>query len=269
MVKPLDRASPLPLWAQLLVQLRSRLAEGDFEEGFPTDAALMEEYGVSRQTVREAIRHLVSEGLVERQRGRGSRVRKPEFEQPMGSLYSLFRLIEGQGVRQTSVLRALEERVDPVIALQLGLDRRAKLVYVERQRLAGGAPLALDRAWLPADMARALLEADFEHTAFYDELVRRCGFAPEGGRERVQPTVPLSEEAALLGLGEGEPAFWIERITWAKGRRVEVRHTIVRGDRYGLVSEWPAPGERAGVSGPPVLRLMPLAVVGGTGDPWH
>ena len=48
----------MPLWAQLEGALKHRLDAGEFDERFPTDIELVDEYGVSRHTVREAIRHL-------------------------------------------------------------------------------------------------------------------------------------------------------------------------------------------------------------------
>ncbi|HZD65140.1 MAG TPA: GntR family transcriptional regulator [Acidimicrobiales bacterium] len=257
-ISPLDRHSPLPLWAQLLSDLRRRLADGQFPTRFPTDAQLMADYQVSRQTVREAVRHLVNEGRVDRQRGRGSRVCQPEFEQPLGSLYSLFRVIEAQGVTQTSQVRVLEERVEPRVAERLELRPGDPLVYLARLRLAGGRPLALDQVWLPADLARPILEADFHHTALYDELATRCGLEPEGGREQLRPVVPSDAERRDLGLGPGDAALAIERLTWAGDRCLELRHTLVRGDRYGLVAQWDAPPRRPSPAALG-LRLSPLA----------
>ena len=46
---------------------------------------------------------------------------------------------------------------------------------MERLRLAGGEPLALDTVWLPGDLGAPLLEADFTHAALYDELAARTG----------------------------------------------------------------------------------------------
>ncbi|MGH9116237.1 MAG: GntR family transcriptional regulator [Acidimicrobiales bacterium] len=53
-----DRSGPTPLWAQVLADLRLRLARGEFESRFPGDVELTDQYGVSRHTVREAVRLL-------------------------------------------------------------------------------------------------------------------------------------------------------------------------------------------------------------------
>jgi len=261
--RPVDRHSPVPLWAQVLADLRRRAATDEWAAAVPTDAELMADYDVSRQTVREAMRRLVAEGVVERQRGRGSRLRQPEFAQPLGSLYSLFREIEARGVAQTSRVLALDERVDGPVAAQLGLAPATPLVYLERLRLAGGRPLALDRAWLPASVARPLLAADFSRTALYDELARRCGVHPDRGWEQVRPTVPTSEQRAALAIARGEAVFVVERQTWAGDLALEVRHTVVRGDRYALVAQWEPGAATQAAGAPPVLRLLPLAPAAG------
>jgi GntR family transcriptional regulator len=243
---PLDRKSPLPLWAQLVAELERRLASGAFATRFPTDRELTETYGVSRQTAREAVRRLGTSVALDRQAGRGTFVRQAEFEQPAGSLYSLFQEIEARGVEQRSIVRAQELRRDPAAAVALELAADAPLVYLERVRLAASVPLALDQTWLPADLAGAVLEADFSHTALYDELGVLCGVMPTRGEERIQPVVPSRAEGRLLQIPAGTAAFRIERHTWTGDRPLERRLTVVRGDRYAFVTAWSPSAPRPG-----------------------
>ena len=238
----LERSSPMPLWAQLEQELRRRLHAGDFESSFPTDLELTDEYDVSRNTVREAVRRLQWDGLVERRRGRGTTVVGPVFEQPLGSLYSLFASIEEQGVEQRSEVVRLELVRDADPAASLSLPADTELVLLERVRYADGDPLALERAWLPAARAEPLLDADFGHTALYDELEQRCGFRPNGGWERIGPAVPTKSERRRLGVGDDEAVFSIERLGAYGGEPVEWRESIVRGDRYRFVVEWSQAG---------------------------
>ena len=102
----------MPLWAQVSADLRRRCSSGAFEDGVPGELALCEEYGVSRHTVREALRALRSEGLISSSRGRPSTVHS-DFSQSLGSVYSLFRSVESQGAIQTSQIVRLESTVDP------------------------------------------------------------------------------------------------------------------------------------------------------------
>jgi len=237
-IQLLDRSSPMPLWAQLEVELRRRLEEGEFEQGFPTDLQLTEAYGVSRHTVREAVRHLNKTGVLKRERGRGTVVNRSEFEQSLGTLYSLFQSVESAGVEQTSEVLRLETVVDTVAANHLELPDDTKLVLLERLRLAGGAPLAVDRAWLPSTFAKPLLTVDFSHTALYDELAKAGGPVPNQGWERLTPVLPSAADRKLLGLTKSDAAFFLERLGTRDGQPVEWRTTFIRGDRYRFVTDW-------------------------------
>lgn len=237
-----DRSSPLPLWAQVLEDLRRRLADGELTEAFPTDLELTKEYGVSRHTAREAVRRLQAEGVITRERGRGTFVQSPTIEQATGALYSLFRSIEARGLEQRSEVLDLSVVTDATVAARLDLPAASELVRLERLRSADGHVLAHDTAWVPADVARPLLDVDFGHTALYDELAERCGVRPIAGTEWVGTELPSSEERARLGLGARQPVFRIQRLARTEDRSIEWRETLVRGDRYRFVAQWSPKG---------------------------
>jgi len=238
---PLDRTSPVPLWAQLHDDLRRRSEAGEFAEAFPSEMDLVVQYEVSRNTVREAMRRLRSEGMVVASRGRRPRLAdETEIVQPLGALYSLFASVEASGLEQRSVVRALEVRTDADAARRLSRPPAQSLLYLERLRLAGGEPLALDRVWVPEDLGAPLLDVDFAHTGFYDEFLDRAGVALTGGREQIRAVVPSEDDRALLGLKGHGAALVIDRLGCAQGEPVEWRHTLVRGDRFSVVAEFSA-----------------------------
>lgn len=226
-----------PLWAQILSDLRARLSAGEFTDRFPADSELVAHYGVSRHTVREAVRRLQAAGLLERRRGRGSFVIDAGIEQPLGTMYSLFRSVEAAGAVQESIVRALEERHDDKAAAMLGCVGQP-LVYLERLRLADQVPIALDCTWLPASVAAPLLEVDFTHTALYSELTQRCGVKLTSGWERIRPSLVDSTQRAALQVDEAQPVFAIERFGMQGERPIEWRQGLVRGDRFFFVARW-------------------------------
>ncbi|MCP3974628.1 MAG: GntR family transcriptional regulator [bacterium] len=229
-----------PLWRTVLDDLLQRLESGEFDSRFPTDRELMETYGVSRHTVREAVRELQTSGKISRHPGRGSRVETTLYEQPLGTVYSLYESIEEAGMNQDSIVLALEMRHDQLAAAVLELPADADLFYLERIRLADGEPIAHDRTWLPGTITKSLLGIDFGHTALYSELKEHCHISPEGGRERIKPALPDPVHAGYLELAAGEPVLEIERRTTARGAPLEWRITSVRGDRYSFLAEWRA-----------------------------
>jgi GntR family transcriptional regulator len=234
-----ERPRRTPLWEQVLADLRRRLDAGEFVDRFPADVELVKRYKVSRHTAREAVRHLQAAGLLERRRGQGSFLTKPAIEQPLGTLYSLYRSIEDAGAVQRSIVRSLEERQDDKAAAMLQCPGES-LVYLERIRLADGEPVALDCSWMPARACRPLLGVDFTHTALYEQLAQHCGFRLTSGWERIRPVLPDRTQRNLLDLDARQPAFAIERLASTPEGPVEWRHGIIRADRFSFVTRWAA-----------------------------
>lgn len=251
--RALTRQPGEPLWQQLLADLRARLAAEEFSDAFPGELALVGEYSVSRHTVREALRHLRAEGVITAHRGRRPQLAAPEVEMRLGALTSLFAAVEERGLDQRSVVRALDVRADGTVAARLGLEESTPLVHLERLRLAGTEPLAIDRVWLPAELARPLLTVDFTHTALYDELSRHCGITLTGGQEQVRALQASRAERLLLALPPHEAVLSIERTGCSGGRPVEYRRTLVRGDRFAVTTAFDRRGytAMATTGGPP------------------
>lgn len=248
----LDRGSPMPLWAQLEAHLRARIAAGDFEDRFPTDAELVAHYGVSRHTARAAVRQLQASGLVERERGRGSRLPPAaELEQSIAPFYTMAAAIAGSGLAEHArVLRRSVVR-HRAAAARLGLAPDAELVHIRRLRFAGDEPLALDDSWLVADVGRRLLDADLERGSLYERLATAANVRVTTGTERIRAALPDAAERKLLALPRGEAMLVVERVAYADERAVEYRRSLVRGDRVAFVANWqPSGGELAGRGAP-------------------
>ncbi len=229
-----------PLWQQVLEDLERRIASGDIVDRFPTDRELTEHYGVSRHTAREAVRRLRARGLVDRHRGRGSFLNPGVLTQPLGGLYSLFRAVEESGLEQRSDVLALGVTRHAEAARQLQLPPRAELVELERIRYAGEMPLAIDHAWLPADVGRPLLDVDFSRTALYDVLSELTGLRLTAAEETLEPIVPDPIARDLLDLDEDEALLRVTRLASSDDRPVEVRTTLIRGQRFLYTSNWRA-----------------------------
>ena len=231
------RTAGVVLWRQLLDDLRARLARNEFVQRFPGELELAEQYGVSRHTVREALRHLRSEGVLTVTAGRRTLV-SPEsaIVQRSGTVYSLFSAVEASGREQISIVRALDVRADGVIAARLGLEESTPLFHLERLRLADGEPLALDRVWLPAAIGEPLLEADFGHAGLYDQLLATTGIAVSGGEETIRAVIPTAAEHRLLHLGSPAAAFFVQRTGTSHGVPIEWRQMLIRADLFTLTS---------------------------------
>ncbi|WP_051385510.1 GntR family transcriptional regulator [Actinokineospora inagensis] len=221
----------VPKWRRVQDDLVRRMRAGEFAQHFPSEVALVDEYLVSRTTIRRALLRLRAEGVVTAERGRRPRVRVA-VEQPLGTLYSLHTSISTAGHAQRSVVRRLEIQTDGVIADHLGLDGSTPLVHVERLRFAGDDPLAIDRVWLPADHGRPLLTADLTSTGVY-AVLDQSGLRLDRATESIRAIeLPAADRAVLTC----PVALSIHRLSHARGVPMEWRHTLVRGDRFTLTA---------------------------------
>ena len=237
----LDANDPTPLWAQLADELRRRLAAGEFDEQFPTEAALVAAVGVSRATVREAIRRLRAEGLLDARRGSGTFVVRRQLDAPIFGTSGLAQTITAAGlVENSKVLRVGEGAAGEAAARALGTDSVEPVLWVERLRFADGEPLALDRSALRLSSAqrRAMAEADLGHGSIYGLLETHCGLRITAGREWLRAVTCGQVERSLLQPGRGEGVLEVERVSYAAERAVEWRRSLVRGRGYVLAASW-------------------------------
>ncbi len=234
----LDRSSPVLLWMQLAQDLRRRLADGEFDRVFPSEKDCALEYGVSRQTVREALRRMEADGLLVRNRGSRTVLSRPEFEQPLQAMYSLSRSLRSQGAAERSKVLAIRQIPADHHCDELGVERGHPVIYLDRLRFADEEPLAIMRSWLPIDIGGQLVEADLESGSLYDLLAEKCHIRVTGGWERMWPVIPSAEDRRILRLPKGQAALAVQRLAMAGNRPIEWRESTIRGDRYSFKAEW-------------------------------
>lgn len=215
------------------------LAEGD---PIPSERALCEQFGVSRMTVRQAVDALVVEGLLSREQGRGTFVAPMKVDVEV-RLSSFGEEMHRRGMEPSSTV--LESGVVPATpdiadALEILPGERVWTLY--RVRLADGAPMAIERTWLPASLLPGLLD-DAPPESIYGEL-RRRGLEPEWGEDGVSAAEADAEEAGLLGIAPGAAVLRLTRRTFSGQTACVYARSSYRADRYQLWVPLRAPRSR-------------------------
>jgi len=212
-VAPLSKNGAAPLYRQLYLRLRSRIEEGELVPGdaFPTEAVLMETYGVSRITVRAALDQLVRDGLIERQRGRGTFVRS-DASAPRSCVTSFTDQMLALGRQpSTEVLRLEEVTAEERAALDLPFAASQDVVVIDRLRSVDGEVAGLVRTYLPSTEVPELERAHFARTGRGQSLLHVlehvCGIVLEQGEETSQPVALEADVAGTLGVAEGSAAI--------------------------------------------------------------
>lgn len=243
----IDKSSFMPLYYQIANNLRRDIKKGKYQPNtaLPSEYQLMAQYGVSRGTVRDAIKMLLAEGLVTRQRGRGSFVTSPKIEQSLLKLLSFTELMQSQGKTPSAkviVSKVLHSPSDDTekskmaeVAHALRLSLQERILFIERLRLGDEEPLVIERSYFPASMLEALLEYDIEHESIYtimeNELDIKLGHAEQSIEAKVSDNI----ESEILQISPGSPMLLIKRLAYAvAGEPVEYAEDLYRADRLKL-----------------------------------
>jgi len=148
-----------PAYQTLREQLRDDIASGRYSDGkrLPTESELVDQYGLSRQTVRRAFQDLVADGTVYRVPGRGTYASETgrRYLRQLGSIEDLMSLSDDTTME---VLSGLRRRVDLDAASRLRLDD--DIVYsVVFRRLHDGVPFVMTTVHLAPPVAQAVLSS--------------------------------------------------------------------------------------------------------------
>ena len=230
-----ERPKGGPLWKTVSAELLEEVLAGEFAAGFPGELELARRYGVSRGTIRAALKPLRDAGHITAHPGKKPTVvagRSTAY----GPIYSVLASIRESGMKHGSVVLEQHLVANPEVAAKLALPPDAELFHLSRVRLADGEPIGLDQVWLPGATAEKLLEADFRDSSLYGELDRRCGVVLDGGTEQLTAVLATPAQAALLGCPEGAPLLLIERTGCHRARDLEFRRSYVLGDRVAIAT---------------------------------
>ncbi len=232
----------LPLYQRLRDHLAAQISARDWRPGdlIPSEAELAASHGLSVGTVRKAIDCLVAEGLLERQQGRGTYVRRARFN---SSLFRFFRFQSETGERKVPQARILQRKVLPApsaAASALRLRDGEPVINISRLRLIDGVPLLAEEIWLEKVRFAAVLDID---TAIFGDLLyplyeERCGQMVASADEVLTVETASRLQARLLNLAPGAPLIVIERTAFDPERRpIEWRRSRGPADQFRYHAE--------------------------------
>ena len=218
---------------QRLERLIETLSPG---ESLPAERELARDLGVARMTLRRAVDGLVAESRLVRRQGSGTFVAADKVNQGL-SATSFSADMRARGLRPGShTLLSRQTPAGMVLSSLLEIPPSSSVLHVRRLRLADDIPMALEDLHVPCDIAPGLTGEDLENRSFYALLAARFGRSIASGTQTVEPCLVTSDDAAVLDVAAGSPAFLFERTSrTADGRVAEFVRSVYRGDRYRIV----------------------------------
>jgi DNA-binding GntR family transcriptional regulator len=231
----IDRDSDVPLHVQIARQLEEAIVSGRLPPGerIPNELDLVDDLGLSRPTLRQAIAYLVERGLVVRKRGVGTQVVMSQVRRPL-QLSSLYDDLSAAGQRPSTQVLGLDTiGCDDVVAVALGLTHGDPVVRLRRLRSAGGEPIAVMTNYLPPGIAE-LDESSLAQFGLY-ALLRRAGVHLRVANQTIGAATADPTQAALLHEPAGAALLTMTRTAFDDtGAAVEHGRHVYRASRYSV-----------------------------------
>jgi len=236
----LDAGATTPMYMQVSHHLERWLKSDGVRAGtaLPSERDLALHLGVSRVTVRQALKLLSDQGLLERRRGSGTFILPRRIEHPLGTLTSFSDDMRARGLTPGArVLEFMLAQATPQEAMTLNLGASSRVYRVRRLRTADGAPLAVESSVLPQERVGELSAEALSDQSLYALLSSRR-LTPVRALRHLRAVNADQEQAGLLNVRPGAALLMTERVSWsASGLPIEMGSAHYRGDRYDFLME--------------------------------
>lgn len=196
-------------------EVRRRIVEGEWRQGdrIPDEADLAIEFDAARATVNKALQLLADDGLLDRRRKAGTRVKIDPVRKASFTISIVREQVEQAGMAYS--YRVVAQRESPApdeVAARIGLAKGKILVRMRAIHYANGQPFQLEDRWLNPRAMPGLAGVDFQHLNANEWLVRNApylraelAFSAENANRR---------DARLLGTQPGRALLVLYRTTW-------------------------------------------------------
>jgi GntR family histidine utilization transcriptional repressor len=229
----------LPAYEQVKSHIRQKIGAGEWKRGdaVPSEAALMDQFGISRMTANRALRELAAEGLVTRVRGSGTRVAELHRISSRLMIRDIHEEVAERGhVHGTRVILASREKAGAQVAESLELDRGAPVFHTVLVHLENGVPIQHEDRYVNPAAAPHYLETDFTRTSPTLHLLQHAPLTE--ARYVIEACLPTAEEARRLGIRRSEPCLSMMRRTVSGAHVASVARLVYPGTRYSFAGQF-------------------------------
>ncbi|TCS82349.1 GntR family transcriptional regulator [Muricomes intestini] len=229
----------VPKYFQLKKAIIRKIEEEEYLPGglIPSERELMEQYQVSRITVRKAIDELVVEGYLYKIQGKGTYVKTDEKGNDLFSLVSCTQAVRNMGMTPTKqVIMANILTADKKRAKALNLSDTDQVFQLGRVLYANGEPLNYTLTYLPLKLFPRLEEHDFGKESLYMVLSEEYHVNITKARRTVEAVLVKDEIAEYLDIEAKMPVILFGCTTYGEvnGQEIPIENfkCYYRTDKY-------------------------------------
>lgn len=170
-------SKPVAIYQQLMDSIKKKIIEGELKIGdkIESERSMSEKYGINRMTVRNALKHLEEEGIIESVRGSGTYVKKmPKIESTVelgndNNILSLSMQIRQKGMKSSRILLSMQ-RIKPEDVVKDAFPKEEKVYEIIRMSLINDNPYAIQKTYIPCSIFNDAERFDFENGSLYDYM---------------------------------------------------------------------------------------------------
>jgi GntR family transcriptional regulator len=232
----IHKESPIPYHYQLRELLRDEINTGRWEVGerLPSEREICETFQLSRTTVREALDALVNEGMLRREKGRGTFVADPKIMEHWLDLPDSFTdAMQQQGYRvETKVLNLNVMPAPYKVRQELRLKPDERVIVLDRLRAILNEPILVVTSYITERYCPGLKHEDFTQFSLYQVLREKYQINIASAKRCMEAVAANELEANLLHVKFGAPLMLIESTAYLEdGTPIEYFKARHRGDR--------------------------------------
>ncbi len=223
-----------PLYQQVKNVLLEQIQSGQYAVGtvLPTEHGLAEKFGVSRATIRNALRGLTDDGLIKSKPRVGAEVVRARKYVETPRLQGLTDHLRRKGIAtRARTLIADFITPSPAVRAKLRLREDERVLHLERLREIAVSPFALINSYVPESFG---LTPDEDFSGPLYELIERThNLHIIYGETTIGARLPTEKEADLLQISTGTPVVSTRRTTFTEHNRpIEFVESTLRSDLY-------------------------------------
>lgn len=234
-MKTVRNESTQPLYAQIKDIIKQRIIDGEYaiHERLPSESEMMKVFGVSRITVRQALRDLHTEGLVFSVQGKGTFVSRPKVVQDIQSLQGFGEAMTPKGYETSArVISVQETNAHVEVTEALNLSRGSTVIELIRLRYLNREQISVDKSYFPIDIGQSLLSRDLTQDVF-PMLENEFGIALGHADMKIEAMNADDDLARHLNVDIGSSILRIQRLVFSeKGDPVDFEYLSYRGDAF-------------------------------------
>lgn len=238
----LERKVPIPLYYQLKQIMIDRINDDSLKEG---EMVLPEEelcslLDVSRPTIRQAFSELAAEGYLDRVKAKGTFITKPKISGDFFQRIESFNEeIQKKGmVPSTKVLELSQIQPYEEILTKLKLNKKDKVIYLERLRLADNKQIVYVKTYLPYSRFKDLLKDNLSDMSLYQVLQEKYNVSAKKVTRTISTTLPDEAIASILDVDRSTPLLFVNTLAYDESLTpFEYSLAYYRNDRYSLQIE--------------------------------